>query len=111
MANVPSTPPSLPVPRRLPDPEAERFRSDAHVFFTALTRSPLLWGAMVRVTLAAGVATRVRHGLPRPPTGYIVVRRSAAANLFDAAVPVGQSSDDTVWLQSDANCTYTVWFF
>lgn len=75
----------------------------------ALVANQLLEGRLLTVTLTAGAFTRVSHGLGRPPTGYIVVRRNANAVIWDQ--PNGTDSGAFLQLQPSATVTVTLWVF
>lgn len=75
----------------------------------ALVANQLLEGRLLTVTLTAGAFTRVAHGLGRPPTGYIIVRRNANAVIWDQ--PNGTDSGAFLQLQPSATVTVTLWVF
>lgn len=75
----------------------------------ALVANQLLEGRLLTVTLTAGAFTRVSHGLGRPPTGYLVVRRNANAVIWDQ--PNGTDSGAFLQLQPSATVTVTLWVF
>jgi len=75
----------------------------------ALVANQLLEGRLLTVTLTAGAFTRVSHGLGRPPTGYVIVRRNANAVIWDQ--PNGTDSGAFLQLQPSATVTVTLWVF
>lgn len=74
-----------------------------------LSGNIILDGRFVTASLTNGAFSPVSHGLDRVPTGYIVVRRSADAQVWD--FPDGADSATFLWLQSSAAVTVTLWVF
>lgn len=75
----------------------------------ALVANQLLEGRLLTVTLTAGAFTHVSHGLGRPPTGYVIVRRNANAVIWDQ--PNGSDAGAFLYLQPSATVTVTLWVF
>jgi hypothetical protein len=75
----------------------------------AILSNPLLDGRLLTVDLASGAFTAVSHGLGRPPQGYLVLRRSANAAIWDQSNSTDASA--FLYLQPSATVTVTLWVF
>lgn len=62
------------------------------------------------VSLAAGVAKDVAHGLGRSPQGFVVVRRRAQATISDQQ-DSNPTPDRSFRLLASADVVVDVWFF
>lgn len=91
------------------DETLNRVQDRIKVVTDALVANQLLEGRLLTVTLTAGAFTRVSHGLGRPPTGYVIVRRNANAVIWDQ--PNGTDSGAFLQLQPSATVTVTLWVF
>lgn len=70
----------------------------------ALQRQP------VEIVFAGAATQRVSHGLGRAPAGYLVIRRTADARLYDGSWVSGQDPAQVIYLASTAAATFTVLF-
>ena len=100
--------PALPKVRRFTDKALSAFVTEVQTFLAALSSDKRLRGNQITVSLTAGVPLAVTHGLPRATTGYEVIRRSAAAHVFDAT---GNGDLSKLWIQSDADVTVTLFVY
>ena len=91
------------------DEALNRVQDRIKVVTDALVANQLLEGRLLTVTLTAGAFTRVSHGLGRPPTGYVIVRRNANAVIWDQ--PNGSDAGAFLYLQPSATVTITLWVF
>jgi hypothetical protein len=62
------------------------------------------------IFLAASTVTQVAHKLNRKAAGWILVRKSANANVWEPASQVPLASS-TIALESDADVTIDLWVF
>lgn len=91
------------------DDVLNRIQDRVKVVTDALANSEVVDGRLLDVSLVNGSFTPVSHGLQRPPLGYVVVRRSANAVVWDQGATADASS--LLWLQSSAAVTVTLWVF
>lgn len=100
----------LPLVRRIKDLATDQSVREARSTLDAVTSTRIPFGAPVTVEFtAAATPTRVVHGLSTAPTGYIVVRKSAALDVYDSTTSAGDSS--YLVLESTAAGTVTLWVF
>ena len=74
-----------------------------------LRNCPLADGSLVGIDLS-NVDRLVPHGLDRIPLGYIVVRRSAAFNVFDSPAPA-KSPEKYINLRAEGSMHVSLWIF
>jgi len=98
------------VDRRIADKAADQSVREVRGALANIQTADILFGRLLTVTLAATTATPIQHGLGRRAKGYIPVRMSASANIYDATPGNGDRAD-VLWIQSSANCTVTLWIF
>lgn len=70
-----------------------------------------LRGVYVETSLAGGsVDNVVTHGLTRVPIGFIVVKKSAASDIFNSQTS-NQRIDNEIILKATNACDVTLWIF
>lgn len=103
----------MPLPRfakiQSEDETLNRVQDNAKKTLDALSDVLFMSGALLTVTLTGGAFTPVPHGLGRPVLGYLVLRRSANAVLWDRADST--DSHAFLYLQPSATVTVTLWVF
>ena len=73
-------------------------------------KSPLINGRLLENVILGTASVRVEHKLGRKPQGYIVVRRTADAQVFDSQAVEG-SPDLFLPLTASAPVTVSLWIF
>lgn len=68
--------------------------------------SAIISGVLLNNVSLINGATVVNHKLGKKLQGYIVVKKSANANIWD-----GAANTSTITLHSDAACTVSLWCF
>ncbi len=77
-------------------------------FAQQVSECPLLVGNTVEdIAIVAGTPETVYHKLDRTPEGWLVVRRSASAVVFES----GTFDATEITLDASANVTVTVWVY
>lgn len=79
--------------------------------YTAQALAPLIGSNIINGTLLedlelTNTATKVSHKLGRKPRGYIIVRASAAEQIFDSGLDKAHLN-----LQASGNVTVSLWVF
>jgi hypothetical protein len=90
------------------DPLLDRVQDRIKGALDAVGRVPLLDGRLLTVSVGTS-QTVIPHGLGRPWSGYIVVSRSANAQVWNA--PPDANSFALLVLQASAAVTVTLWVF
>jgi hypothetical protein len=88
--------------RRLQDSVSEAFSQ-------LQTKNPILNGVYVEQEIGTG-DTEVSHGLQRQPTGFLVVRRDADANVWESGTANGRPSDKLI-LKATTGVNVTLYVF
>lgn len=94
---------------RSEDQELNRVQEQIEQVLNPLASIALLDGALLEnVDLVTATDKNIEHKLSRKYSGYIIVKRSAACDIFDK-----QSQDDTKFLtlNSSADVTVSIWVF
>lgn len=102
MAQIPNTP----LGRIFEEgPLSQTFR-EIRGFLDRLLAVPYLWGDRQTVTFPSATTIPVRHGLGRPPVGYVVEGLSADARVFDGTIPSSPLPSSThIYLAASAAVT------
>lgn len=77
-------------------------------FFVPLVANPLLDGVLLNDVALTASATRVEHKLRRKPLGWIVVNKSANADVWQSA---NDLSTAFLTLQASGTVTVSLWIF
>lgn len=85
------------------DPSAQRMAVAIKDFTQQLERNPLLDGLLVENVTIATTDTNVVHGLGRDFRGWIIVRRDAAADVYE-----GTQINEAQYLTLIASSSVTV---
>lgn len=86
--------------------ESQRLQSNIEDAVTAALKNPLLDGRLLNDVALISGNTKIEHKLDRKIRGYLVVRKSVAANIYDV------SNDDLfLTLNSSAAVTVSIWVF
>ena len=85
--------------------ESQRLQDNIESALAPILRNPLLDGILLQANLVSG-NNAIEHKLNRKIRGYIIVKKSANANIYD-------SSDDEQFLNlnSSAAVTVSLWVF
>ena len=87
----------IPKARRHADPLLDQSIREARDAIKQLTTTRIPFGAPVEVTFTASATpVTVVHGLPTAPTGYIVIRKSAAIDVYDSDTETADTSTLTL---------------
>lgn len=77
-------------------------------FAQQVSECPLLVGQVVEdIEITSGTPETVYHKLDRTPEGWIVVRQSASASVFES----GTYDSTEITLDASANVTISVWVY
>lgn len=79
------------------------------LIFNRLLGVSFLDGRTVTAVLASG-DNRIEHGLGREPEGYFILRKNAAATIYDKLAS-SQLTERFLVLNSSATVTVTLWVF
>jgi len=77
----------------------------------AIADKPIVDGVVVGpIDLKAGAVNQVPHTLTRKPIGWLVLGKSANANIWDSQVN-NTTPKSVVYLNTSVNCTVSLWLF
>lgn len=98
-------------PRGGADKELDRLMDNLEVILEDVLTRAVISGRLVEdVVVTTGQANTVNHRLGRKLRGWVVVRKSADANVWDEQATNELQSKELV-LQSDATVTVSLWVF
>ena len=79
--------------------------------FKSVLQVPLLNGRLITdLALVTGSINRVEHKLGRKFIGYLVVRKNAAATIYDSKSS-NVADEGVLLLSTDTNTTIDIWIF
>ncbi len=90
------------------DENTSKLQDRLDEFFAPLTSNPLLDGLLLNNVQVGTSATQISHNLRRAPIGWIVVNKSANANVWQAN---RELEGAFLTLQASAPVTVSIWIF
>lgn len=96
------------IAQRLPD--VSRFQDNVEQTFLTITNKAILNGVLIEDVSLTTSASNVAHGLGRPVIGYIVIKKSANAVVYDNE-STNTKKDQFIILRASANVTVSLWVF
>lgn len=94
--------------QRLPD--VARFQDNVEQTFLSLTNKAIIDGVLIDNVNLTTSASDIAHGLGKPVTGYIVIKRNANAVVYDNE-QTNTKRDRFLNLQASATVTVSLWVF
>lgn len=77
--------PVFPQLRRFKDKVLDLALSEIRTFLRGVEAQDVLWGEYIEVEFDGANPVAINHGLDHVPRGYVVVRKSANFDVYDAA--------------------------
>lgn len=93
------------------EPAIDRNLQQVEQNLNALSANPLNHGIIVKDVEIGTSATSVNHGLSRNINGWIVIKKNAAADIYQATVASNLLNNNILWLQSSATVTASLYIF
>lgn len=90
------------------DKTIDRIQDGVSTALTSLTNSQITQGRLIPDVQLETTGTEIAHGLGRPYSGYIIVRSSVAAGVYDDV-----SADDALFIRliPDVAVRVSIWVF
>lgn len=90
--------------------ELNQVQSNVEQAVAEVIKNPLLNGRLIEDVALTTTASKIEHKLGRTPRGYLIVKRSANAQVYDSLASEG-SPDLFLPLTASANVTVSLWIF
>ena len=91
-----------------PNELLNRVQDNMSLFADALVKIPLLDGILVKDVALGTTEVRVNHTLGREPQGWIIVKKNAAADIYESSSTL---ADRYLSLTATATVTASIWIF
>jgi hypothetical protein len=91
-------------------PEVTQFQDNCEQTFNRLTNKQILDGVLLEDVVLTTAALNVSHGLGRPVTGYMVIKRNANAVVYDNESSNTKKTQFLI-LRASATVTVSLWVF
>lgn len=96
---------------RSDDATIVQLQDNVDLTLRAIAEKPIVDGVVVGpIDLKSGMVNQVPHTLTRKPIGWIVLAKSANANIWDSQV-ANTTPKSVVYLNTSINCTVSLWLF
>lgn len=83
-----------------------RFQDAIASFFEQFKQSTIANGVLLEDISIGTSATRIAHKLGTTPRGYIIVKKSASATIYNSSI-----DENDLYLISSASVTASIWVF
>jgi len=92
------------------DRNISQLQSNVDQAVSDVIKAPILNGRLVDDVKLTSAPTRIEHKLGRKPSGYIIVKRNADAQVYDS---LANEESPTLFLPliSSADVTVSIWIF
>jgi hypothetical protein len=92
------------------DRNISQLQSNVEQAVSDVIKAPILNGRLLEDVELTSAPTRIEHKLGRKPSGYIIVKRNADAQVYDSLASE-ESPALFLPLISSANVTVSIWIF
>lgn len=91
-----------------PNELLNRVQDNMSLFADALVKIPLLDGILIKDVVLGTTEVRINHTLGREPQGWIIVKKNAAADIYESSSTL---TDRYLSLTATATVTASIWIF
>lgn len=91
-------------------PELTQFQDNCEQTFSRLTNKQILDGVLLEDVALTTAASNISHGLGRPVTGYMVIKKNANAVVYDNESTNTKKTQFLI-LRASATVIVSLWIF